>query len=154
MKHRIFVNRIQLRWQQLLSACLDAPCVSTPHLLQLILDDMEHPLPVETRQKLLQLCSIYTQGTHSGGVTSTERRDQHQPIYTLESLNEKLQHSKQQSNGRRAKTSSDGSETFQDLSPEIQAEKAELLKGSPWQVNVNLMLSGTDADLKMTLGGP
>ncbi|XP_063337952.1 ribosomal biogenesis protein LAS1L-like [Pelmatolapia mariae] len=42
MKDRIFTDRIQLRWLHLIALCLDAPCISMPHLLQLILDDMEH----------------------------------------------------------------------------------------------------------------
>ncbi|CAF90581.1 unnamed protein product [Tetraodon nigroviridis] len=34
MRECIFVNRIQMRWQQLLAVCLEAACVSTPHLLR------------------------------------------------------------------------------------------------------------------------
>ncbi|XP_045911728.1 ribosomal biogenesis protein LAS1L [Micropterus dolomieu] len=129
MKERIFVNRIQLRWQQLLTACLDAPCISTPHLLQLILDDMEHPLPLETRQRLLQLCSIYTQTTHSEFEAPPQSK--HQPIYTLESLHEKLQHSKRRSHPRHSTGESEMSESSQ---PDVQVEKARLLRGSPWQI--------------------
>ncbi|XP_054465522.1 ribosomal biogenesis protein LAS1L [Anoplopoma fimbria] len=138
MKDRIFVNRIQLRWQQLLSACLDAPCVSTPHLLRLILDDMEHPLPLETRQRLLQLCSIYTQGTpHSEPHTSLQRKQQ--PIYTLESLHEKLQHSRRLGHSRRAEV--ERSEASQEYKwADVQAEKAKLLRGSPWQVCTDKVL--------------
>ncbi|KAM4738287.1 ribosomal biogenesis protein LAS1L [Anableps anableps] len=125
MKDRIFMNRIQLRWQQLLSACLDAPCVSTPHLLQLILNDMEHPLPQDTQQKLLQLCSIYTQSSNMEFTLSKEQK--HQPIYTLESL-----HEKQQLQLRR---SSERSESSSDLKwVDVMAEKAKVLRGSPWQV--------------------
>ncbi|XP_041655646.1 ribosomal biogenesis protein LAS1L [Cheilinus undulatus] len=127
MKDRIFVNRIQLRWQQLLSACLEAPCSSTPHLLQLILDDMEHPLPLETRQRLLQLCSIYTQ---SAPPDSTRPPQQKQPIYTLESLHEKL--SRRHGHARRSRADSESSQDLR--SSDAQAEKAELLRGSPWQV--------------------
>ncbi|XP_015252290.1 PREDICTED: ribosomal biogenesis protein LAS1L [Cyprinodon variegatus] len=123
MKERIYVNRIQLRWQQLLSACLEAPCVYTPHLLQVILDDMEHPLPQETQQKLLQLCSIYTQ------TSSTELRppkeQQQQPVYTLESLQQRGP----------LRSSSERSEAPGDpRGAEALAEKAKLLRGSPWQV--------------------
>ncbi|KAJ4934443.1 hypothetical protein JOQ06_007238 [Pogonophryne albipinna] len=134
MKDRIFVNRIQLRWQQLLSACLDAPCVSTPHLLQLILDDMEHPLPLETRQRLLQLCSIYTQIGHSECDTFLEHKQQ--PIYTLESLHEKLQQSRRHS--QRWRSTSDAERRSESSSEhkwaDAQVEKAKLLRGSPWQV--------------------
>lgn len=133
MKDRIFVNRIQLRWQQLLSACLDAPCLSTPHLLQLILDDMEHPLPLETRQRLLHLCSIYTQPAHSDCDASPEQK--RQPIYTLESLHEKLQHSRRHSQPWRSAGDPERSESSQECKwADVQAEKAKLLRGSPWQV--------------------
>lgn len=142
MKDRIFVNRIQLRWQQLLAACLDAPCISTPHLLQLILDDMEHPLPLETRQRLLQLCSIYTQTSHSEFDTSSSSlKQKQQPIYTLESLYEKLQHSWSHSHPWRSTAESERSESSQEYkSTDVQAEKANLLRGSPWQVCVDKVL--------------
>ncbi|XP_068453792.1 ribosomal biogenesis protein LAS1L [Clinocottus analis] len=133
MKDRVFVNRIQLRWQQLLSACLDSPCVSTPRLLQLVLDDMEHPLPLETRQKLLQLCSIYTQDAPSASDASPQRRQQH--IYTLESLHEKLQHSRRLAHPWRSAAEAERSESSQEYKwADGQAEKAKLLRGSPWQV--------------------
>ncbi|KAF0036573.1 ribosomal biogenesis protein LAS1L [Scophthalmus maximus] len=139
MKDRIFVNRIQLRWQQLLSACLDAPCISTPHLLQLILDDMEHPLPLETRQRLLQLCSIYTQTAHSNFDPSQEQKQQ--PIYTLESLHEKLQRSRHHSQPWRSRADSERSESSQEnKSADAWAERAKLLRGSPWQVCADKVL--------------
>ncbi|KAK5863028.1 hypothetical protein PBY51_000089 [Eleginops maclovinus] len=132
MKERIFVNRIQLRWQQLLSACLDAPCVSTPHLLQLILDDMEHPLPLETRQRLLQLCSIYTQIGHSEYDTVPEHK--HQPIYTLESLHEKLQQLRRHRWRSTSYAEGSGVSPEEYKSADAQAENVKLLRGSPWQV--------------------
>ncbi|XP_051281149.1 ribosomal biogenesis protein LAS1L [Dicentrarchus labrax] len=139
MKDRIFVNRIQLRWQQLLAACLDAPCASTPHLLQLILDDMEHPLPLETRQRLLQLCSIYTQTARAEFDTSPRQKPQ--PIYTLESLHEKLQHSRRHSHPWRSTADPERSESSQEYNgADAEAEKAKLLKGSPWQVCVDKVL--------------
>ncbi|KAM9344222.1 ribosomal biogenesis protein LAS1L [Pholidichthys leucotaenia] len=136
MKDRIFVNRIQLRWQQLLTACLDAPCISMPHLLQLVLDDMEHPLPLETREKLLQLCSIYTQ-TPRSKVSAPPQQEQ-QPIYTLESLHEKLQHSRQ--HGHPSRSSADLEKSEEHKRTEDQAEKAKTLRGSPWQVCTDKVL--------------
>lgn len=126
VRDRIFVNRIQLRWQQLLSACLDAPCISTPYLLQLILDDMEHPLPLETRERLLQLCSIYTQTERAKSSHDSEQKQQ--PIYTLESLHEKLQHSRHHSRPQRSQSSQEYKWA------DVQAEAAKELRGSPWQV--------------------
>lgn len=125
VRDRIFVNRIQLRWQQLLSWCLGAPCVGTPHLLRLILDDMDHPLPPETRQNLLRLCSIYTQTAHAESGTALQ-----QPLYTLESLHEKHRQL------WRSAASSDRTDTPQDLKrAEVLAERAKALRGSPWQVS-------------------
>lgn len=132
LKERIFVNRIQLRWQQLLSACLDAPCISTPHLLRLILDDMEHPLPLETRQKLHQLCSIYTQTTHTE--CSTSQVQKQQPIYTLESLHEKGQLSHMWRNG------ADSESSLEYKWADVLAEKAKMLRGSPWQMCTDKIL--------------
>ncbi|CAL8255320.1 unnamed protein product [Arctogadus glacialis] len=129
IKDMIFINRIQLRWQQLLTACLDAPCFSTKHLLRLILDDMEHPLPSETRHKLLKLCSIYTQGAHEDAADlAAEQRGQ--PIYTLESLHEKQRHAP-----RRPASDCDGGAFLQGQpGADFPAENAALLKGSLWQV--------------------
>ncbi|XP_056441875.1 ribosomal biogenesis protein LAS1L [Gadus chalcogrammus] len=128
-KDLIFVHRIQLRWQQLLTACLDAPCFSTKHLLLLILDDMEHPLPSETRHKLLKLCSIYTQGAHEDAADlAAEQRGQ--PIYTLESLHEKQRHAP-----RRPASDCDAGAFLQGQpGADFPAENAALLKGSLWQV--------------------
>lgn len=135
IKSSIFVNRIQLRWQQLLSACLDAPCVSTPHLLKLILDDMEHPLPVETRERLLLLSSIYTQTTRPECDPTPQQKQQ--PIYTLDSLHEKLQHSRRW----RSRADFERSESSHDYKwADAEAEKAKLLRGSPWQVCADKVL--------------
>ncbi|XP_061908182.1 ribosomal biogenesis protein LAS1L [Entelurus aequoreus] len=129
MKERIFINRIQFRWQQLLSACLDAPCVSTSHLLSLILEDMEHPLPLETQQRLLQLCTIYTREEHS----DPDSEHTQQPIYTLESLHEKLERSKH--HGRSSALEFERSNSSQEKkSSGVDAEKARILRGSSWQV--------------------
>lgn len=132
MKDRMFVNRIHLRWQNLLSACLNAPCSGTPYLLQLILDDMEHPLPMETQKKLLQLCSIYTQNADSEFDSSLEHKQQ--PVYTLESLHKRLQHSQWHANPSPV-AGPDRSESSQDNKwTDFHEEKAYLLRGSPWQV--------------------
>ncbi|XP_039864050.1 ribosomal biogenesis protein LAS1L [Simochromis diagramma] len=131
-KDRIFINRIQLRWQQLLSACLDAPCISTPHLIQLVLDDMEHPPPQETREKLFQLCSIYTQTERSEASTPLQQKQQ-QPIYTVRMLLDQMQHSRQ--DARPLHSSPMDSERSEERKwADVQAERALALRGSPWQV--------------------
>ncbi|KAM9539502.1 ribosomal biogenesis protein LAS1L isoform 2-T2 [Salvelinus alpinus] len=143
LKDKIFMKRIQLRWQQLLAACLNAPCVATPHLLQQILEDMEHPMPLDTRQKLLRLSSIYTQGADSGCDPPMEHSGQPSGIYTLESLHERLRvQSRRQVYMMHPGTVSDSrkalperTEDFQEhLSPDVLAERAAELRGSPWQV--------------------
>lgn len=121
MKESVFVNRIQMRWQQLLTLCLEAACISTSHLLRLILDDMEHPLPLDTRQKLLQLCSIYTQAEPSATHGSPHK------VYTLESLHEKMQQCRWRPAAERRDSSSQ--ETTG-----AQSHAADLLHGSPWQI--------------------
>lgn len=134
VKDRFFVNRIHLRWQHLLSACMDAPCSSTPYLLQLILNDMEHPLPMETQQKLLHLCSIYTQNVRSGFNSLEGKQQQQQPVYTLETLHERLQYSKCHS--KPCPTAEpERSQSSQDSKlSDSHKEKLSFLRGSPWQV--------------------
>lgn len=126
-RDRVFVNRIQLPWPQLLQACLDAPCVGTPRLLQLILDDMERPLPPETQQNLLRLCTIYTQTPRPD--PGSARGPQQHPVYTLESLHE------QHGQLWRSAGASDRAGAPQELKwAEALAEKAKALRGSSWQV--------------------
>lgn len=127
LRDQFFVNRVPLRWQQLLTACLESPCVNTPHLLKLILADMDHPLPLETQENLLNLCSIYTRNERSP--PTLPRRDQ--PIYTLESLHEKLRRSRH----RRSKESERSSSSSREMS-DTDADKMRLLRGSPWQLCV------------------
>ncbi|KAM9750992.1 ribosomal biogenesis protein LAS1L [Menidia menidia] len=129
MRGRVFSHRLQLRWQALMAACLQAPGRSTPHLLRLILDDMEHPLPPETRHRLLQLCSIYTQPPQEP-ITPPVNRQQ-QPIYTLESL-----HQQTRRRGYAWHGGADRSESPQQESKMADAleEKARALRGSVWQV--------------------
>lgn len=125
LKDRFFVNRVPLRWQQLLTACLESPCGSTPHLLKLILADMEHPLPLERQEKLLKLCSIFTQNEHSS--LPLPRKDQ--PIYTLESLHEKLRRSRH----RQSRESERSSSSHREIS-DTDADKMRSLRGCPWQL--------------------
>ncbi|KAI7813305.1 ribosomal biogenesis protein LAS1L [Triplophysa rosa] len=136
-KERIFVNRLALAWQTLISACVNAPCPATPFLLQQILSDMDKPLPPDTQQNLLQLCSIYTQGYH--GNSSPEPSDPAQPVYTLQSLQERLKASQNRdahsSNHTPASLQAPPTEELQEkLSPEVLQERNSALRGSAWSV--------------------
>lgn len=104
---------------------------------------MEHPMPLDTRQKLLRLSSIYTQGADSGCDPPMEHSGQPSGIYTLESLHERLRvQSRRQVNMMHPGTVSDSrkalperTEDFQEhLSPDVLAERAAELRGSPWKL--------------------
>ncbi|XP_038604417.1 ribosomal biogenesis protein LAS1L [Tachyglossus aculeatus] len=75
-----------LQWPQLVQACLAAPCWASPHLLQLILKASEEPPPLSTQEKLLHLCTVYTQGGSSLPGSDSGPASPGQPVYTLESL--------------------------------------------------------------------
>ncbi|XP_056601071.1 ribosomal biogenesis protein LAS1L [Triplophysa dalaica] len=136
-KERIFVNRLSLPWQTLISACVNAPCPATPFLLQQILSDMDKPLPPDTQQNLLQLCSIYTQGYH--GNSSSEPSDPAQPVHTLQSLQERLKASQNRdahsSNHTPASLQVPPTVELQEkLSPDVLQERNSALRGSAWSV--------------------
>ncbi|XP_050965244.1 ribosomal biogenesis protein LAS1L [Labeo rohita] len=138
-KERIFMNRLQFPWQNLISACVNAPCPATPFLLRQILSDMDKPLPQDAQQNLLQLCSIYTQGYH--GNSSPGPSDPAQPVYTLQNLQERLKSNTSQN--RDAQSSNHTPRTAQappteDLQEKLSAETVQernfALRGSAWSV--------------------
>ncbi|KAI1902730.1 hypothetical protein AGOR_G00019020 [Albula goreensis] len=146
LKEKMFTRPVPLQWQKLLTVCLEAPCTATPHLLQQILRDMENPFPMDTQQKLLRLCSIYTQGGDPSGSADMGRRDQ--PIYTLESLRRRVRRESERATSAPSPAAAirppkplpqvPMAEVTEDLleklSPDILAERAAALRGSPWQV--------------------
>ncbi|XP_072287071.1 ribosomal biogenesis protein LAS1L isoform X1 [Pyxicephalus adspersus] len=85
-KCRLFSHRVFLLWKQLMQKCLEFPCQTTPQLLKLIFTYMKPRLPVTTQEKLLCLCSIYTQNEE----TDVSVDYSNQPIYTVESLQWKI----------------------------------------------------------------
>ncbi|CAM4616099.1 ribosomal biogenesis protein LAS1L isoform X1 [Caretta caretta] len=85
-KRKLFLRRVSLQWIKLIDKCLEAPCWATPHLLQLILSDMEPPLPSDAQENLLYLSSIYTQEGDSLSSPGSSSDSNGQPIYTIESL--------------------------------------------------------------------
>ncbi|XP_067295316.1 ribosomal biogenesis protein LAS1L [Pseudorasbora parva] len=138
-KERIFVNRLQFPWRNLISACVNAPCPATPFLLRQIFSDMDNPLPHEAQQNLLQVCSIYTQGYH--GNSSPGPSDPAQPVYTLQNLQERLKSNASQNRDTHSSNHTPGSlqappteELQEKLSAETVQERNSALRGSAWSV--------------------
>ncbi|XP_051751640.1 ribosomal biogenesis protein LAS1L [Ctenopharyngodon idella] len=138
-KERIFVNRLQFPWRNLISACVNAPCPATPFLLQQIFSNMDKPLPQDAQQNLLQLCNIYTQGYHSN--SSPEPSDPPQPVYTLQNLQQRLKSNVSQNRDTHSSNHTPGSlqappteELQEKLSAEAVQERNSALRGSPWSV--------------------
>ncbi|XDV21155.1 hypothetical protein PO909_026308 [Leuciscus waleckii] len=138
-KERIFQNRLQFPWRNLISACVNAPCTATPFLLRQIFSDMDKPLPHDAQQNLLQLCSIYTQGYH--GNSSPGPSDPAQPVYTLQNLQERLKRNAAQnrdthsSNHTPVSLQAPPTEELQEkLSTETVQDRNSALRGSAWSV--------------------
>lgn len=98
---------------------------------------MDKPLPLDTQQNLLQLCSIYTQGYH--GNSSPEPSDPAQPVHTLQSLQERLKASQNRdahsSNHTPASLQVPPTVELQEkLSPDVLQERNSALRGSAWSV--------------------
>ncbi|XP_033705019.1 ribosomal biogenesis protein LAS1L isoform X9 [Tursiops truncatus] len=84
---RLFNCSASLDWPQVVESCLGSPCWASPQLLQLIFKAMGQVLPDEEQEKLLRICSIYTQ---SGENNLVQEGSEASPIgkspYTLDSL--------------------------------------------------------------------
>ncbi|XP_053230114.1 ribosomal biogenesis protein LAS1L [Podarcis raffonei] len=80
-----FLQNVSLQWQKLLDCCLEATCWASLHLMHMILEKLDQPLPPDSKELLLYLTSIYTQEdtVPSPGSIPELRK---QPIYTVESL--------------------------------------------------------------------
>ncbi|KAK7172849.1 hypothetical protein R3I93_002848 [Phoxinus phoxinus] len=138
-KERIFLNRLQFPWRNLISACVNAPCTATPFLLRQIFSDMDKPLPHDAQQNLLQLCSIYTQGYH--GNSSPGPSDPAQPVYTLQNLQERLKRNAARNRDTHSSNHTPGSlqappteELQEKLSTEAVQDRNSALRGSAWSV--------------------
>ncbi|XP_043821786.1 ribosomal biogenesis protein LAS1L-like [Dromiciops gliroides] len=150
------VPQLHLELVPVLDVCLDCACWATPPILQLVLKTMEPAFPLDTQEKLMCLCTIYTQGGNpnsrprSRGDSLSSRR----PVYTLEDLQWQV---KQSMLRDRQRSNEDEPETeMEDLfpkteeeaeaeqkpepkaplkeSPEALAEKQAGLEGSDWQL--------------------
>ncbi|XP_053435292.1 ribosomal biogenesis protein LAS1L isoform X3 [Nycticebus coucang] len=84
---RLFNCSTSLDWPQVVESCLGSPCWASPQLLQLIFKAMGQVLPDGEQEKLLRICSIYTQ---SGENSPVQEGCEASPIgkspYTLDSL--------------------------------------------------------------------
>ncbi|KAI5089653.1 ribosomal biogenesis protein LAS1L, partial [Silurus meridionalis] len=138
MKERLFVSRVSLRWQELISVCIKAPCAATPFLLQQILIDMDKPLPLDTQRNLLRLCTIYTQ-SHLDNVSPT-RLDSSHPVYTIESLQERVggaredRHTHSPDRATELSKAPPTQEVQDQLRAETVQERNAALRGSAWSV--------------------
>uniref|UniRef100_A0A8C8RM64 LAS1 like ribosome biogenesis factor n=1 Tax=Pelusios castaneus TaxID=367368 RepID=A0A8C8RM64_9SAUR len=128
-KRRLFLRRVSLQWIKIIDECLEAPCWATPHLLQLILADMEPPLLSDAQENLLYLSSLYTQETGCLSSPGSSSDSSGQPIYTIESLQWKARQDSQ-AKGQGPKV--EGRETVlggvdvEDDKGEEEAEKEEM----------------------------
>ncbi|GAA6073144.1 ribosomal biogenesis protein LAS1L [Tachysurus ichikawai] len=133
MKERLFINRMLLRWHELISMCVNSPCAATPFLLQQILMDMDKPLPLETQCNLLRLCTIYTQ-SHLGN-SSPSNIDSSHPVYTLESLQKRVGGANQAPDVATELAKAPPTQEVQEqLSVETVQERNAALRGSAWSV--------------------
>ncbi|XP_047391447.1 ribosomal biogenesis protein LAS1L isoform X1 [Sciurus carolinensis] len=84
---RLFNCSASLDWPQVVESCLGSPCWASPQLLQLVFKAMGQVLPDGEQEKLLRICSIYTQ---NGENSQVKEGSEAPPIvkspYTLDSL--------------------------------------------------------------------
>ncbi|KAM9181424.1 ribosomal biogenesis protein LAS1L isoform 4-T4 [Dugong dugon] len=84
---RLFSCPASLDWPRVVESCLGSPCWASPQLLQLIFIAMGSALPDEDQEKLLRICSIYTQsGENSLVQEGSEASTIEKSPYTLDSL--------------------------------------------------------------------
>ncbi|XP_062844593.1 ribosomal biogenesis protein LAS1L isoform X2 [Trichomycterus rosablanca] len=137
-RETIFANRTPFRWHELLSACVSAPCAATAFLLRQILMSMDKPLPPSTQRSLLRLCAIYTQGRLGDG--SPGDADHAQPVYTVESLQERVgvaapnRHALCADRAAGSPQATPVREVREQPSAESVQERNAALRGSPWSV--------------------
>ncbi|XP_049728935.1 ribosomal biogenesis protein LAS1L isoform X2 [Loxodonta africana] len=84
---RLFSCAASLDWPRVVESCLGSPCWASFQLLQLIFKAMGSILPDEDQEKLLRICSIYTQsGENSLVQEGLEVSTIGKSPYTLDSL--------------------------------------------------------------------
>ncbi|XP_019648826.1 ribosomal biogenesis protein LAS1L isoform X3 [Ailuropoda melanoleuca] len=84
---RLFNCSAFLDWPRVVESCLGSPCWASSQLLQLVFKAMGQVLPDEEQERLLHICSIYTQ---TGENSLVQEGSEASPIgkspYTLDSL--------------------------------------------------------------------
>ncbi|CAH6780171.1 ribosomal biogenesis protein LAS1L isoform X2 [Phodopus roborovskii] len=88
---RLFNCSASLDWPQVVESCLGSPCWASPQLLQLVFKAMGQVLPDGEQEKLLRVCSIYTQnGENDAAKTSAAPSSTGKSPYTLDTLHQDL----------------------------------------------------------------
>ncbi|XP_041500724.1 ribosomal biogenesis protein LAS1L-like isoform X2 [Microtus oregoni] len=86
---RLFNCSASLDWPQVVESCLGSPCWASPQLLQLVFNAMGQVLPDGEQEKLLRVCSIYTQNGENGvAKTSVGSSSAGKSPYTLDTLHQ------------------------------------------------------------------
>ncbi|XP_049623365.1 ribosomal biogenesis protein LAS1L [Suncus etruscus] len=84
---RLFNSSASLDWPRVIESCLGSPCWASPQLLQLVFKAMGQALPDEEQEKLLCVCSIYTQSGENSLVQEGSKTTRYGTSpYTLDSL--------------------------------------------------------------------
>ncbi|XDB66938.1 PREDICTED: ribosomal biogenesis protein LAS1L isoform X3 [Capra hircus] len=83
---RLFNCSASLDWPQVVESCLGSPCWASPQLLQLIFKAMGQFLPEEEQEKLLRICSIYTQSGENLVQEGSEASPIGKSPYTVDNL--------------------------------------------------------------------
>lgn len=84
---RLFNCSASLDWPRVVESCLGSPCWASSQLLQLVFKAMGQVLPDEEQERLLRICSIYTQtGENSPVQEGSEASPIGKSPYTLDSL--------------------------------------------------------------------
>ncbi|XP_066213559.1 ribosomal biogenesis protein LAS1L isoform X7 [Saccopteryx leptura] len=122
---RLFNCSASLDWPQLVESCLGSPCWASPRLLQLIFKAMGQVLPDEEQEKLLRICSIYTQNgkpslVQADSVSAPAGRS----AYTVDSLYWSL-HPAGLSSGPEAEAPQQKKNILNDVKKEVLEDKVE-----------------------------
>ncbi|MEJ1281409.1 hypothetical protein NN561_012359 [Cricetulus griseus] len=151
---RLFNCSASLDWPQVVESCLGSPCWASPQLLQLVFKAMGQVLPDGEQEKLLRVCSIYTQsGENDAAKTSAASSSIGKNPYTLDTLHQDL---KQSGANYDDDEDDDDDEDRMEWGPfsfmkgayvfentRIASRKREALHGSAWQVSPEDVRWGT-----------